>query len=229
MKRLIIVCEGPTEQEFCTEVLGVEFAKHDIYVEAPVIKHSHGGIVPWTTIKKQILNHLQEGDVYVSMLVDYYGIKDQFGFPGWEESKEIVDKTERIHFLIDRMAKDISEQYRFRFIPYIQLHEFEGLLFSDVSAFLNSFEESEFDYAELQATAEAFQSPFERGITVPSPTDNVKLKMNAINKLTSNAENTAIFMFLSFNIISINYKLNNCINLSNTGLKPSIHSLPKER
>ena len=41
MKRLIIVCEGPTEQEFCTEVLGVEFAKHDIYVEAPVIKHSH--------------------------------------------------------------------------------------------------------------------------------------------------------------------------------------------
>lgn len=43
MKRLIIVCEGPTEQEFCTEVLGVEFAKHDIYVEAPVIKHSHGG------------------------------------------------------------------------------------------------------------------------------------------------------------------------------------------
>ena len=130
MKRLIIVCEGPTEQEFCTEVLGVEFAKHNIYVEAPVIKHSHGGIVPWATIKKQILNHLQEGD-----------------------------KTERIHFLIDRMAKDISEQYRFRFIPYIQLHEFEGLLFSDVSAFLNSFEESEFDYAELQATAEAFQSP----------------------------------------------------------------------
>lgn len=34
MKRLIIVCEGPTEQEFCTEVLGVEFAKHNIYVEA---------------------------------------------------------------------------------------------------------------------------------------------------------------------------------------------------
>ena len=159
MKRLIIVCEGPTEQEFCTEVLGVEFAKHNIYVEAPVIKHSHGGIVPWATIKKQILNHLQEGDAYVSMLVDYYGIKDQFGFPGWEDSKEIVDKTERIHFLIDRMAKDIPEQYRFRFIPYIQLHEFEGLLFSDVSAFLNSFEESEFDYAELQATAEAFQSP----------------------------------------------------------------------
>ena len=106
------MCEGPTEQEFCTEVLGVEFAKHDIYVEAPVIKHSHGGIVPWVTIKKQILNHLQEGDVNVSMLVDYYGIKDQFGFPGWEESKEIVDKTGRIHFLIDRIVNWRNMQLR---------------------------------------------------------------------------------------------------------------------
>lgn len=159
MKRLIIVCEGPTEQEFCTEVLGVEFAKHDIYVEAPVIKHSHGGIVPWATIKKQILNHLQESDVYVSMLVDYYGIKDQFGFPGWEESKEIVDKTERIHFLADKMAEDIPEQYRYRFIPYIQLHEFEGLLFSDVNAFLNSFDTSEINYEALLEAAKDFENP----------------------------------------------------------------------
>ena len=40
MKRLIIVCEGPTEQEFCTEVLGVEFAKHDIYVPQFGIRNS---------------------------------------------------------------------------------------------------------------------------------------------------------------------------------------------
>lgn len=44
MKRLIIICEGPTEQEFCMEVLGADLAKRDVYVEAPLIKHSHGGI-----------------------------------------------------------------------------------------------------------------------------------------------------------------------------------------
>lgn len=159
MKRLIIVCEGPTEQEFCTEVLGVEFAKHDIYVEAPVIKHSHGGIVAWEIIKRQILKHLQEGDAFVSMLVDYYGIKDQFSFPGWEESKGIADKTERIHFLADKMAEDIPEQYRYRFIPYIQLHEFEGLLFSDVNAFLNSFDTSEINYEALLEAAKDFENP----------------------------------------------------------------------
>ncbi len=159
MKRVIIICEGPTEQEFCMEVLGVELAKHGVYVETPLIKQSHGGIVAWDAIKRQILKHLQEGDVYVSMLVDYYGIKEQFAFPGWEEANHIADKAERIQFLLDKMAEDIPEQYRYRFIPYIQLHEFEGLLFSDVSAFLNSFDQSEIDYEALLNAAEAFENP----------------------------------------------------------------------
>lgn len=159
MKRVIIICEGPTEQEFCLEVLGVELAKHGVYVETPLIKQSHGGIVAWDAIKRQILKHLQEGEVYVSMLVDYYGIKEQFAFPSWEEANHIADKAERIHFLLDKMAEDIPEQYRYRFIPYIQLHEFEGLLFSDVAAFLNSFDRSEINYEELLSVAETFGNP----------------------------------------------------------------------
>lgn len=159
MKRVIIICEGPTEQEFCTEILGVELAKHDVYVEAPVIKHSHGGIVPWSTFKRQILKHLQEGEVYVSMLVDYYGIREQFGFPGWEEAKGIVDKTERLHFLLDQMSEDIPAEYRYRYIPYIQLHEFEGLLFSDIQAFFKSFPEDEIKFDELQAAVDSFETP----------------------------------------------------------------------
>lgn len=93
------------------------------------------------------------------MLVDYYGIKEQFGFPGWEESLSVVDKTERLHFLLDKMREDIPEEFRYRFIPYIQMHEFEGLLFSDVHAFLNSFEENEIKMEDLQAAADAFESP----------------------------------------------------------------------
>lgn len=103
--------------------------------------------------------HLQEGEAYVSMLVDYYGIKDQFAFPGWEEANHIADKAERIHFLLNKMAEDIPEQYRYRFIPYIQLHEFEGLLFSDVSAFLNSFDSNEINYDALLNAADAFENP----------------------------------------------------------------------
>ncbi len=39
MKRLIIVCEGPTENEFCLEMLAPILLKSDIYVEAPLIKN----------------------------------------------------------------------------------------------------------------------------------------------------------------------------------------------
>lgn len=159
MKRVIIICEGPTEQEFCTEILGLELAKHHVYVEAPLIKHSHGGIVPWSTFKRQIVKHLQEGEVYVSMLVDYYGIREQFCFPGWEKSMGMVDKSDRLHFLFEQMSADIPEEYRHRFIPYIQLHEFEGLLFSDIHAFLKSFPKDEIRFDDLQVAVDSFENP----------------------------------------------------------------------
>ena len=71
MNRLIIVCEGETEQEFCKDVLASYFREKNIYIEYPTIKHSNGGIVPWATLKRQLINHLHEGEVSVSMLIDY--------------------------------------------------------------------------------------------------------------------------------------------------------------
>ena len=76
MKRLVIVCEGPTEQEFCKDMLTSYFLEKGIWLEAPTIKHSNGGIVAWDTLKKQLVNHLNEGDVLVSLLIDYYQIKE---------------------------------------------------------------------------------------------------------------------------------------------------------
>lgn len=63
MKRLIIICEGATEQAFCNDVLRDYFLTKDILIEAPTIKHSNGGIVAWDTLKKQIIKHLNEGIV----------------------------------------------------------------------------------------------------------------------------------------------------------------------
>ena len=79
MKRLIIVCEGPTEQEFCKDVLAGYFFNKGIYIEYPTIKHSNGGIVAWETIKKQIVRHLHEDNVVVSLFVDFYRISAYSG------------------------------------------------------------------------------------------------------------------------------------------------------
>lgn len=159
MKRLIVICEGPTEQEFCHDVLAPHLSRFDIEVVTPVVKKSNGGIVPWASLRLQIMNHLRENEAYVTMLVDYYGIKDHFQFPGWEESLNIVNKQERIHFLLERMKLDLPEEVRYRFLPYIQLHEFEGLLFSDIKAFRESFDESEANLNEIESTMTQFATP----------------------------------------------------------------------
>lgn len=159
MKRLIIVCEGPTEQEFCNDVLSPALLRRNISVETPSIHHSNGGIVAWNILKRQLETHLSEGNAYVSMLVDYYGIKDSFAFPGWQESKNISDKMARMRFLFEKMSEEMPERVRYRFIPYIQLHEFEGLLFSDVDAFKLNFDENKFDFDSIRNAANSFENP----------------------------------------------------------------------
>lgn len=159
MKRLIILCEGPTEQEFCAEVLAPSFIKSDIIIENPTVKKTDGGIASWQSIRKQLISHLNEGDAHVSMLIDYYGIRNSLGFPGWEESKAIQSKVDRMHFLFNKLSNDIPNHLRCRFHPYIQLHEFEGLLFSDVDAFLRYFKVDEMDLAALKTATQEFANP----------------------------------------------------------------------
>lgn len=159
MKRLIVICEGPTEQEFCNIVLAPHLLRFGVETVAPVVKKSNGGIVPWFSLRTQIMNHLREKDVVVTMLVDFYGIKDSFNFPGWGESQKMADKSEKIHYLIDRMKEDVPERERYRFLPYIQLHEYEGLLFSDIEAFRVSFDETEIDITAIEGAVTQFETP----------------------------------------------------------------------
>lgn len=112
-----------------------------------------GGIVKWGILKKEIEIYLREKDVFVTMLIDYYGLYSKYHFPGWEESSGIADKNNRMDFLEESMQNDIKESVRHRFIPYLQLHEFEGLLFNDINIFYEQVPKEELiDIAELKQT-----------------------------------------------------------------------------
>ncbi|MBR1447502.1 MAG: DUF4276 family protein [Prevotella sp.] len=178
MKRLIIVCEGATEQEFCQTVLTPYFYQKDILVETPTIKHSCGGIVAWGTLKKQLVQHLNETDVIVTMLIDFYRIKDSFRFPGWMESKKIGPLQAKTEFLFRQIAMDMQSDLQNRFVPYIQMHEFEGLLFSDISVFKNNFRKGECDFEAIEDAIKGFNTPEEIN-NGPNTAPSVRLK-NAI-------------------------------------------------
>lgn len=161
MIRLIIIGEGQTEQEFCKDVLLPHFLDFSIFVQHPTVKKSAGGIVPWKDLKNQIQRHLlQDQGAVVTTLIDFYGIKDSHRFPGWVEGKQIRSKADRMDSLERKMKEDIRPELQERFIPYIQVHEFEGLLFSEFKVFTDNFETNEItNIRELQSTIENCDSP----------------------------------------------------------------------
>jgi hypothetical protein len=161
MKRIIIICEGQTEQEFCKDVLQPYFISKNIYLQHPLIKKSGGGLVSWSALKKQIENHLvQDKEAFVTTFIDYYGIHDKHVFPDWEVSKKVTDKSQRMSLLETSMRVAIDNSINHRFIPYLQLHEFEGLLFNDIKIFEDNFRPDELlNKPELEQTINANPNP----------------------------------------------------------------------
>ncbi len=154
MKQLIIIGEGKTEQDFCKDVLQHHFLSRGIIIHTPTIKKTSGGIVSWSVLREEIENYLtSSGAVMVTTLIDYYGIHDHHEFPSWEAAKAKVSRSERMDLIEEGMKADLNDRIRYRFIPYVQLHEFEALLFSDGKVFDQNFEPNEFlDYDYLQAS-----------------------------------------------------------------------------
>lgn len=142
----------------------------------------------WDTLKKQIVRHLNEGNSIVSLFVDYYRIRDSYHFPGWMESKSINNIYDRMHFLFEQMSLDIEENLRSRFIPYIQLHEFEGLLFSNIAVFQNNFTKQELDFQQLEDAINSVKTPEEiNNGPATAPSERLKKAIKGYDKVVYGA------------------------------------------
>jgi hypothetical protein len=161
MQRIIVICEGETEREFCNTLLSPFFLKKEIFIQPPLIKKSMGGIVNWSDLRKQIILHLKnDRTAFVTTLIDYYGLYSKYNFPKWDEAESQSDKNNRMDILEKGMANSIEEEFRFRFIPYLQLHEFEGLLFNDINIFFEQIPKNELvGLDELKSTFSNFSNP----------------------------------------------------------------------
>lgn len=139
MKRIYFVVEGQTEAEFINEVLRGHFQQYGIYDIRPILietsKGKKGGFVNYDHMKKLVVRLLkEEPDVLVTTLVDYFRIPGNL--PGYDDCMRNVDVSDRINCLQKRLKEDICDNLdRPFFIPYIQQHEFEALLFSSNSGF----------------------------------------------------------------------------------------------
>ena len=144
MKRINIIAEGQTEQRFIEDFLAEYsvFKNNEIYLLAITMETSRGhkgGGINFDRYKDKVINLLYENDEpIVTSLIDFYGLNKDF--PDYSDSEKIPNKSERVDFLEKAILKDIEKDIPKRidinrFLPYIQLHEFEGLLFSDIKGF----------------------------------------------------------------------------------------------
>ena len=158
MKRLYIVVEGQTEEEFVTKVLAPHLLKQGILCVTPVAIHlrrgGRGGMVSYEPLKNDILRLLREGDApIVSTLIDFFRCPDT---PGKEVWNKASNHQREVELREQEIGRDIGSG---RFIPYIQLHEFEALLFSSDVGFNGLFTLKEAD--ELSKIVEDYPNPEE--------------------------------------------------------------------
>lgn len=183
MTRLLIHVEGQTEETFVNEVLGPHLYRQGYTkVGARLMGNARqrdrrGGIRAWSAVRGDIIRHLKEdAGCLVTTMVDYYGLPQTGGraWPGREDSG-LLPFAQKASTVESDLSADIFREMggRFnpdRFIPFVMMHEFEGLLFSDCERFSRGIGRP--DLAEaLQAVRDEFASPEEINdspITAPS-------------------------------------------------------------
>ncbi len=166
MSRLYLFAEGPTELTFADTVLKPHLANLGVYLHPPVlIAHARkkgrvhrGGGRKYAPMKNDILRFLAQEkgpDVFFTTMIDLYGIHAEF--PGLAEAEKLRHlPDQRIEALEQAFAMDIGDD---RFVPYIQLHEYEAYLFSDPTWFAYFYDHHEKQIAALKAIAEGHATP----------------------------------------------------------------------
>lgn len=166
MARLYLFGEGQTEQTFADAVLKPHLANVGVYLHRPItIAHAkkkgrvhRGGGRNYVAMKHDILRMLSQekaGDVFFTTMIDLYGISSQS--PGREEAENLRHLPyKRVELLEQAFSAEIGDP---RFIPYIQLHEYEAYLFSEPSLLEFFYDHHARAIAALRRIADAHTSP----------------------------------------------------------------------
>ena len=166
MARLYLFAEGPTEQTFADEVLKPYLAQFGVYMQGPIViahaqkggKVHRGGGRNFTAMQNDINRKMKQesGDeVFFTTMIDLYALSVKF--PGLEEAEKLRRSPyKRVEALERSWSDEVCDH---RFIPFIQLHEFEAYLLADVSQFAAFFDNARSHIAALQKMVDAVQSP----------------------------------------------------------------------
>jgi len=162
MKKILILCEGQTEETFVNRILAPHLYAYNKYPiptslvtkKAKSGRTFRGGITSYARVRRDVLHLLRDSSAAcVTTILDYYGLPGDF--PG---KSTLHGRTpyDRVAWLEQQFAHDINEP---RFLPYLMLHEFEALLFAQPETILQTLNQSVLE--NPFGNVNAFSSPEE--------------------------------------------------------------------
>ena len=183
MTRLLVHVEGETEEGFVNNVLAPHlydrgFTGVSARLLGNVRQRSHrGGVRAWNAVRRDIVNHLREDPACIATtMVDYYGMPKD-GSRAWPGRSQAAGRPfrEKAATVQNALSEEVSQEMgssfnQERFIPYVVMHEFEALLFSDCEGFSQGIGQPDLAQS-FQAIRDEFDSPEEiddSPVTAPS-------------------------------------------------------------
>lgn len=169
MKRLYLTVEGQTEAAFVRDVLTPHLANFNVLVHPPRLTGLHkrrvgkipgGGLLgtfqhalfdmkTWTKEDKS-------PEARFSMMVDLYHLPRDF--PGYEKSMERASGWEQAEVLERELSAVMNDE---RFLPYLQVHEFEALVLTEPLRLRMLYEVTDARIKILDSGCGKFSSPEE--------------------------------------------------------------------
>jgi hypothetical protein len=136
-----------------------------------------GGVRAWSSVRVDILNHLRsDRECLATTMVDFYALP-QTGAKAWpgRAAAAPLSFARKAPTVEAELCADIGAEMGVgfdtsRFLPYVIMHEFEGLLFSDCAGFARGIGHDELA-TQFQAIRSQFATPEEINdspVTAPS-------------------------------------------------------------
>jgi hypothetical protein len=159
MARLLFCVEGQTEQEYVKRVLEPHLAGFGVYLQPTSLAPfgnprkdgtlPKGGVTAYKPIRKflgLLLGQDRSPDFHVTTMFDLYGLKPHW--PGWDDAEMLRHlPRSRVEALETAFAADVADP---RFVPHLQLHEFETILLCAPDLLALSFDSPDAGIATLQ-------------------------------------------------------------------------------